>query len=365
MTPFVAELFLPALVAFLLTVVATPVMIRVAKHARLIDDPKTRRHPAIVHTTPTPRGGGIPIAIGIILAGFLFLPPSKILIMILVGGLLAVVVGLLDDRYDLSPYVRLVTNFITASLPVLGGVTILYITNPLGSTGAVLSFENIRIPFSMLGKESIILIADVLSLIWIVWTMNMLNWSTGVNGQMPGIAVIAAVTIGILSLRVFPLDEASALTAKLSFITAGAALGFLPFNFPRARIFPGYGGTIIGYILAVLSILSGAKVATALLVMAVPMIDAIFTIIRRISLGRSPFRGDRGHFHHLLLSKGFSVSQIVLMYWTFSALLGILALTFSSKQKFFALLVLTILVGGGLLWLSLLSHKERAHRKGE
>lgn len=357
MTPFIADLFFPGVAAFFLTIITTPLVISLANRLHIIDDPKTRKHPAIVHTIPTARGGGMPIAIGIIFAGLLFIPLSKTLIMILLGGLLAVIVGVLDDRYDLSPYLRFLSNFFVAAFPVLAGITVLFITNPLGS-GEIISFENFAIPFGIFGKENIIFLADAIALIWIVWTMNMLNWSTGVNGQMPGIAVIASVTIGILSLRFSPTDEASTLTAKLSFITAGAALGFLPFNFPRARIFPGYGGTIIGYMLAVLSILSGAKVATALLVMAVPMIDAIFAIIRRVSLGRSPFRGDRGHFHHLLLRKGFSVSQIAIFYWAFSALLGILALTFSSKQKLFALLVLTILVGGGLLWLSLLSHKE-------
>lgn len=351
-----SDYLIPAIFAFAATAFAAPIMVRLARRIRLVDDPTTHKHPAIVHTTITPRGGGVPIAIGIILAAFFFLPMDRTLTLILLGAASTVIIGLLDDKYDLSPYMRFITNFIVALLPVLGGVTILFITNPLGN--GVISFANFEFPLGIFGKEKIVLLADAFSIIWIVWTMNMLNWSTGVNGQMPGIAAISAVTIGFLSLRFFPLDDASELTAKLSFITAGAALGFLPFNFPKARIFPGYGGTIIGYMLAVLSILSGAKLATAILVMGVPTIDAIFTIIRRISFGRSPFRGDRGHFHHLLLRKGWSVSRVAIFYWGVSAILGMIALVLTSKEKLFAIIVLAVLVGGSLLWLSLFSQKD-------
>ncbi|MBI2036495.1 undecaprenyl/decaprenyl-phosphate alpha-N-acetylglucosaminyl 1-phosphate transferase [Candidatus Microgenomates bacterium] len=358
--PTLNELFLPLVVAFVLTFIATPLVIALAKRFNLIDDPKTHKHPAIVHKRPTPRGGGVAIAAGIIAASLLFISLDKTLFMLLLAAAFAVIVGVLDDKYDLSPYLRFFSNFLVAAIVSLGGITVLFITNPLGT--GVLSFANLQIPFGMLGKDNIILLADLIAVIWIVWTMNMLNWSTGVNGQMPGIAAISAITIGILSLRFSPLDEANLITAKLSFITAGAALGFLPFNFPKAQIFPGYGGTIMGFMLAALAILSGAKVATALLVMGVPVVDAIFTIVRRISTGHSPFRGDRGHFHHLLLAKGLDDWQIALIYWSFSALLGVVALTLSSKEKFYAFLALTIVVVGGLLWLSLFTDKNENNR---
>lgn len=347
------DFFIPFAVACGITIAVTPLTIVFARTFGLIDDPKTRKHPGIVHTEPTPRGGGVAIFLGIATSSLLFTPANMLLYMILLGGLVAIIVGLLDDKYDLSPYVRFISNFVVAAFPVLGGITVLFITNPLGA--GVISFDNTQVPFGLFGKDSIIMAADFIALIWIVWTMNMLNWSTGINGQMPGIAAIAATTIGLLSLRFSPVDQTSLVTAKLSFIVAGAAVGFLPFNFPKAKIFPGYSGTIIGFMLAVLSIVSGAKVATALLVMGVPTIDAIFTIVRRVSVKRSPFLGDRGHFHHLLLERGWKVWQIVVFYWAGSLLLGALALTFSSKEKFFALLVLGIVIGGGLLWLSLVS----------
>lgn len=356
------DLLLPALITFLFTMILTPLMIMLARYFHLIDDPKTHKHPAIVHTRPTPRGGGVPMYLAIAMTTLLFIPLNFSILMILVGGLIAIIIGLLDDRYDLSPYYRFLSNFLIAALPVLAGITVLFIANPLEADG-VIQFDRIVVPFGLFGKDVIFVVADLISIVWIVWTMNMLNWSTGVNGQMPGIAAIAAITIGFLSLRFSPLDEANVITAKLSFITGAAAVGFLPFNFPKAKIFPGYSGTVMGFMLAVLSILSGAKVATAILVMAVPTIDALFTIVRRISSGRSPFRADRGHFHHLLLQKGWKVSQIVLFYWTLSAILGTLALLLTSRQKFFAIILVGIAVGGYLLWLSLFS--QNSHEKGK
>lgn len=194
--------------------------------------------------------------------------------------------------------------------------------------------------------------------------MNMLNWSKGVDGQMPGIAAISAIVIGILSLRFSPVDAQSLLTAKLSFITAGAALGFLSFNLHPAKIFPGYGATVLGFLLATAAILSGAKVATALLVMGVPMVDGVFTILRRVAAGRSPFFGDRRHFHHLLLDLGLGQRTIALSYWLFSAVLGLIALSLSSQAKFFAILGLFLAVSGLLVFLHLATaagNGERGH----
>lgn len=181
----------------------------------------------------------------------------------------------------------------------------------------------------------------------------MLNWSKGVDGQMPGIVAISAIVIGALSLRFPIIDQQNLISAKLSFIIAGASLGFLIFNFYPAKIFPGYGATSIYLLLGAVSILSSAKLATAILVMGVPMADGIFTIIRRIFEGRSPFWHDKKHLHHLLLHLGFGQRRIALFYWLISAILGSLSLVLSSKGKFFALIMVIILVGGILLFLNL------------
>lgn len=341
------QFLIPFLVSLILAYLTTPLTIFIAWKINLMDDPKIHQHPAIIHQKPVPRGGGIPIFIGILVSSILFLPKTDITWLILMGAFLTVVVGTLDDKFDLSPYIRLISNFLVAGLVVGGGVGIPFISSPLGG---ILYFDQTT--------------SMVLAMVWIVWTMNMLNWSKGVDGQMPGIAVISAMVIGILSLRFFPIDEKSLLTAKLSFITAGAALGFLPFNFHQAKIFPGYGATILGFILGTVSILSGAKVATAILVMGVPMVDGIFTIARRLLTGRSPFLGDRRHFHHLLLDLGLGQRSIAISYWIFSAVLGLIALSLSSQAKFFALLALFLAVSGLLVWLHLFTtpgNGERGH----
>jgi len=187
--------------------------------------------------------------------------------------------------------------------------------------------------------------------------MNMLNWSKGVDGQMPGIVAISAITIGFLSLRFAGSDHFSKISLDLSFIIAGASLGFLIFNFHPAKIFPGYGATAIYLLLSAASILSGAKLATAILVMGIPMTDGLFTIIRRLLSGRSPFWHDKKHLHHLLLSFGIGQRRIALFYWIISAILGTLALVLSSTAKLFAIIMLLIIVGGTLIFLHRILNK--------
>lgn len=349
------QIFLPFFTSLLVTLLTTPIIIFIAQKTKLVDDPRTHKHPAILHRKPIPRGGGIPLFIGIFIATMLFVPKTTITFLIMIGAFLAVFVGTLDDKFDLSPHIRLVSNFIIAALVViLGGVSIQFISSPLGG---ILSFDTFTI-------NSFSVVPGALAMLWIVWTMNMLNWSKGVDGQMPGIAAISALVIGILSLRFSPLDEQSLLTTKLCFITAGASLGFLPFNFHKAKIFPGYGATLLGFLLGTTAILSGAKVATALLVMGIPMIDGAFTILRRLLSGKSPFLGDRRHFHHLLLDAGLGQRTIAIMYWVFSAVLGLIALSLSSQAKFFAILALFLAVSGILMWLHFFTsptNGERGH----
>jgi len=252
----------------------------------------------------------------------------------------------LDDKLDISPYFRFVINIVAAVIVVFAGVNVPFITNPFGG---ILFLNSLNIPF--LGLIELNFISYLIAIIWIVWVVNMLNWSKGVDGQMPGIVAISAIIIGILSLRFPVLDQYSLMSATLSFIIAGASLGFLLFNFYPAKIFPGYGATAIYLLLAVASILSGAKLATAILVMGVPMTDGAFTILRRILTGHSPFWHDKKHLHHLLLSLGFGQRRIALFYWVISAILGALSLILSSKGKLFAIIMLVIIAGGGILFL--------------
>lgn len=339
----------PFLVAFLVSLLTTPIVIVFANKLKLIDDPKTHKHPAIIHKNPIPRAGGLAVFFGIALGIIFFLKLDRTFISILLGGGLVVVVGLLDDKYDLSPYVRFASNIVAAAIVVFGGVTIPFITNPLGG---IMQFTSVNFPFGIT-----LSVSSILAIIWIVWIMNMLNWSKGVDGQMPGIAAISAVIIGIASLRFATLTDMNILASQLSFIVAGASVGFLFYNFYPARIFPGYSATILGFSLGILSILSGVKLATAILVMGVPTADAMFTIIRRMLSRKSPFWHDKGHLHHLLLDSGFGHRSIALFYWVMSLLLGVFALNLSSKGKLFAIILVVVVVGSVIFTLKFINKR--------
>ncbi|MBF8249530.1 MAG: hypothetical protein HW400_131 [Candidatus Levybacteria bacterium] len=334
-------IFFPLIIAFLLTVAITPLSIILIKKMGLLDNPKTHKHPGIIHKKITPRGGGIPLFVGITITAIFFLPPTNTVVALFAAAFIALLIGILDDKYDISPYIRFIGNIVVALIIVKNGITIPFITNPFGG---ILYLNSIILPFS-------IALSDIITILWIIWVMNMLNWSKGVDGQMPGIVAISAITIGLLSLRFAGSDSFSQISVDLSFMIAGASLGFLIFNFHPARIFPGYGATAIYLLLSVASILSGAKLATAILVMGIPMIDGLFTIMRRLLSGRSPFWHDKKHLHHLLLSFGASQRQIALFYWIISAILGAIALVLSSRAKLFAIIMLLIVVGGTLVFL--------------
>lgn len=351
---FLETLLLPLALSFIIAVCAVPVSIFIARKFSLMDDPKIHKHPAILHTKPIPRAGGLAIFIAIIVSAFVFLPQSNLISALLISGTLVVITGLLDDKYDLSPYLRFFINIVSAAIIVYGGISIPFITNPLGGILHFQLFQIVLFGFHLR-------LEDVLAIAWIVWVMNMLNWSKGVDGQMPGIAAISAVVIGIASLRFFPIEGVSLVTSQLAFIVAGAALGFLVFNFYPAKIFPGYSATILGFLIGVLSIMSGVKLATAVLVMGVPSVDAFITILRRVLSKKSPFRHDRGHLHHLLLNYGMGHRSIAVFYWIMSLLLGIVALSVSSRGKLFAILLVIVVVAGFIFMLRIAGKKEEEY----
>ncbi len=341
-------IIIPLAIAFLSTAIATPLLIPIIKRFGYVDDPKTHKHPAMLHTKPIPRGGGVALFLGIFIGALFSLPIDRTTISIFIASLLALVIGTLDDKYDISRYLRLGINFLCALIVVSAGIGIPFVTNPFGG---IIHLDFLKITFSFFGTHTIYPLSDMLALLWVVWAMNMLNWSKGVDGQMPGVVAISGIVIGILSLRFSWTDPHTLLAAKLSFLIAGAALGFLLYNFHPAKIFPGYGATSIYLLLSVVAILSGAKLATAILVMGVPMADGLFTITRRIASGKSPFWHDNLHLHHQLLRLGYSQRSIALFYYIVSAILGAVSLTLSSTGKLFAILMLLAIAGGGLVFL--------------
>ena len=277
--------------------------------------------------------------------------PNQKLTGILLGGFVLIILGLIDDIRDLKSSLKLIIQIVAALVVVGSGVGIAFITNPFNG---VVRLDSMRIIFDLLGQHSILVWADLLALLWIVWVINMVNFSSGVDGQMPGIVFITLIVIFAASLRFFPTDPNQIIVSNLAIIGAGATAGFLLLNFYPAKIFPGDSGSyFLGYLVAVIAILSGAKVGTAILVMAIPLIDGVFTIIRRVASGKSPFLGDKKHLHHRLMELGWGQRRIALFYWLLCAILGAAALSLNSTGKLFAGILAAVIILGGLLWLNM------------
>jgi UDP-GlcNAc:undecaprenyl-phosphate/decaprenyl-phosphate GlcNAc-1-phosphate transferase len=332
------ELFwVPLLAAATVAASLAPLVIRLYRKYNWLDDPQGKTHKKVIHTYPVPRGGGLVIFGALLLCSLFFMGIDRHTLAILLGALILTVVGVVDDVKDSHPYWRLLWGF-TAALVVVGaGIGITFITNPFGEGVIALNWW---------------WLADIMALVWIVWCMNMINWSKGLDGQLPGMVVIAATVIAMLSFR-FTEDVTHWEVSLLAAITAGAYLGFLPYNLFPQRMMPGYGGgTLAGYLLAVLSILSGSKLATLMIVLAVPMLDAFYVILRRLAHGKSPVWGDTRHLHHKLLELGWSKRKIAGFYWLVTFMFGLIALQLNASQKAFTILLISLGFGAGLLWLN-------------
>lgn len=340
----------PSIFSAAIAFFSTPLVIRIAKRMNLIDYPQKRKHPKVIHTYPVPRAGGLAVLVAILFASTLFLPLDKHLIGILIGALLIVTLGIFDDKYDLNPYLRLFLGFLAASVPIAAGIGIAFISNPFGGT---ISLSHPQINFFFLGEpKSIWVLSDLSAIFWIVLLMNILNMGAkGVDGQLPGVAAIAAVTIAIFSLK-FSADITQWPVIILAAITAGAFLGFLPWNFYPQKIMPGYSGsTLAGFMLAILSILATAKVGVLFVVLSIPLVDTGYTILRRVASGKSPVWGDTGHLHHQLLRAGLSKRQVSYFYWGSTAILGSLALNLNTITKLYTIVLIVVLVGSLLFFL--------------
>src|SRR3989344_1425159 len=330
------------LVAALTSYLLTMPTIHFAKKYKLVTDKKKRTHPAHTHTGIVPRGGGIPIFLALLLSALIFLPLSKIVSGILLTSGMLVIVGVLDDYFDLSPSLRFSLILLISAIMIVFGLGIPYISNPFGG---VIQLDQWKLSFDLFGSHSVLVLADVLAIIWLTWIMNMVNWSKGVDGQLPGFVAITAFFLGLLSQRFTAHDISAQTVTLLSFIVAGSFLGFLPFNFFPQKIMPGYGGgALAGFLMGILSILSFGKIGTAILILAIPTIDGVYTIIRRIKNKRSPFRADWGHFHHKLLELGWGKRRIAVFYWSVSIILGIAALFLKGIEKLTAFVTLAIVL---------------------
>ena len=345
MTTFFISIGISLLISF----ISTPLIRNFFIKNNWVEDPvkKNKKTHNATATSSVPRGGGIPIFISVLATSLILLPLDKHLIGILLASFIGLIVGVWDDLKDISPIFRLITNIIIALIVVGSGIGIAYISNPL--SGGVIDLSVFRINFNLFGSHSIWIVSDIIAIIWIIWCMNIVGWATGVDGQLPGFTAISAFFIGILGFR-YASDTTQWPVIILSGIVCGAYLGFLPFNFFPQSIMPGYSGkSLAGFFLAVLSILSGAKLATLIFLLGIPMLDAAYTIIRRFLSHKPIYLGDGQHFHHQLLKNGWSRQKISIFYWIVSLILGILSLFLNSSQKAYVFIGFAFLFFGVLI----------------
>lgn len=319
------------LLACALSHTLTPAVKILAEKLGAVDQPGGRR----IHDHPIPRLGGLAICAAFLAAALLFARLSRPVAGLLLGSLVILLMGAADDLRQLSPWRKLALQTGAAAIALSFGVRIEALSVP----GAAASFLT-------LGRLS-----GPLTLLWLVGCTNAVNLIDGLDGLAAGVSAISSLTLFEAALLAGQ-PEAALLLAAL----VGACLGFLPFNFNPAVIFMGdVGSQFLGFVLACVSVVGTLKLQTALtfavplLSLALPLADTACAFLRRLLRGQSPFRADRGHFHHRLLALGFSQRQAAALLYAASALSGLAALWVADEQRNVRLLCLLLALAVVLL----------------
>jgi UDP-GlcNAc:undecaprenyl-phosphate/decaprenyl-phosphate GlcNAc-1-phosphate transferase len=349
-TGIVDTLLYAFLLTFSVAAALTPWIGRFAISHGIVDRPGGRR----IHRTVTPRLGGAAV-LAAFFAGFVFFLPQlspnflsgQLLIFTLTAAFL-LLVGYLDDKRGLPPWVQLLSHVVAGISLAAAGMGIEEVTNPFGGK---ISLDQLQLVVPFTGGSMLNLPADLITVLWVVLVINAVNWLDGLDGLAAGVGGIAATTIALLSLSAV-VDQPH--VALLALLLAGSIAGFLIYNFHPAKIFLGtVGSTFVGYVLATLAVISGGKIATAFLVLGFPILDATTIILRRLAVGAPPWKPDTRHLHHLLLRRGFSIRKTVLFLYGISAVFGLTALVAGTTgQKVLMAAILAAMLGLLLAWLA-------------
>lgn len=330
-----------------LSLVLTWLAIEVARRFNIVDVATSERK---IHSGAIPLLGGSAIFLAFFTVLLLLhdkllsqtILTSRHYLGFFIGGLILILGGALDDKLNLKPSQQILVPLLAIVAVVLGGVEIEKISSPLGG-------------YIYLGHWSALLIG-----LWLLGMMYTTKLLDGMDGLVSGVSGIGAFIIFLFTLtsRYYQPDISLA-----ALVLTGAIFGFLLLNFHPAKIFLGEGGALfLGYALGVLAIISGGKFAIALLIMGIPILDVLWTIVRRLASGKNPFRSaDRKHLHHRLYDLGLGQRKTVLIFYAFSAIFGLSALFLQSRGKLVALIILVItmlalIIGFG--WLDRKSRKE-------
>ena len=317
------KVMLAILIAFVVSFALTPVVKILAQKVGAMDVPGEARR---VHDHPIPRMGGLAIFLGFIVSMLLFVDITQEVRGILLGSIIIVITGVIDDIISLRAWTKFLIQILSAVIAVLHGVVINVVSNP-----------NV---FS--SQEAIVLgwLAIPLTVLWIVGITNSVNLIDGLDGLAVGVSTISCVTILVVALLVSEPNVALIVAAL-----AGACIGFMPYNMNPAKMFMGdTGATFLGYILATMSIQGLFKFyaiisfAVPFLILGLPIFDTAFAFIRRIAHGQSPMHADRSHIHHRLIDMGLSQKQAVASLYVISAILGLSAVVLTTSNEWKALL---------------------------
>ena len=322
----------PFFLALGLSLLCTGMCIWISRHVSFPKRRIGRRH---IHHKNVSRLGGIAIITAFLVTVFLdpHLVISSQLWGIVVATALILIIGLLDDLYEIDWRTQLFFHVAIGAIIFIMGVRVDYITNPFGGL-LFLTIDTSLLP-------SILFVIG-----WIVLMMNAMNWSDGVDGVSGGIATIGALTIFGLTLSP-EVNQPPVGIIAMAFV--GAVLGFLLFNFHPARIVAGTSGSLfMGFMLGALAIFAGAKIATALLVMAIPIADALWVLWERFRSGESLTEPDQRHLHYRLLALGWSQRQVAVFLASFTALIGAVALNTRTIGKAITLILVGIIIFGML-----------------
>ncbi|NTV40972.1 MAG: undecaprenyl/decaprenyl-phosphate alpha-N-acetylglucosaminyl 1-phosphate transferase [Candidatus Moranbacteria bacterium] len=321
----------PFLVAFFLALLFLGTIVWVVKNGfvSISGGRLSSRH---IHDKKISRFGGLAIILSFILTLFFDknLMISSQLAGVLIASLAILAVGIFDDIWQLSWKKQLFFQIITALFVFFIGIRLEYISNPLGGV------------FFFTGDVGFVLNL-ILVVFWILLISNAMNWVDGVDGVSGGISAIGFLTIFFVSIRPEVNQPPLGIVAMA---LLGSVLAFVIFNFNPAKILAGTSGSFfMGFILAMLALFAGAKIATTLLVLAVPVIDALWVIFERLGSGERIFEADKKHLHYRLLELGWSQRKICLFYWLVTALIASIALNVGAFGKlaiFFIIFTLMI-----------------------
>ena len=329
--PFAASMALTIMLAFIISFAATPLVKKFAEKVGAMDVPKDSRR---VHDHPIPRMGGLAIFLGFLLSVVVFADITMQVRGMLLGAILIVFVGVVDDIVSLRAIVKLLLQIVAAVIAVLHGERIEFFSHPnvFGSTDLLL-LDYLSGPITVL---------------WIVAVTNSVNLIDGLDGLAVGVSTISSVTMIVVALILGNNNNIALILAAL----AGACVGFIPYNFNPAKIFMGdTGALLLGYVLATASVIGFFKFSTAitlvvpLCAMGLPLADTAVAFCRRILTGKSPFTPDRGHLHHRLLDSGFSQKQTVFILYGISAVLGLVSVLLTTRTELrIVVLIVAILI---------------------